>query len=95
MSMKRLIAAALMVAGAAASAAAADTRVADPRRAPMRPACGPCCEARHVNAAEADGMTALHWAASATTSTSATLLLRAGADPNAATRYGVTPLALA
>jgi ankyrin repeat protein len=48
-----------------------------------------------VNAREADGTTALHWAARADDVECARLLLRAGADAKAANRYGVTPLALA
>jgi ankyrin repeat protein len=48
-----------------------------------------------VNAAEPDGMTALHWAVRAGDAETAQLLLRAGAKANAATRYGVTPLWLA
>ena len=48
-----------------------------------------------VNAADADGSTALHWAAYHSDSEAADLLLRAGAKPNAATDLGVTPLWLA
>ena len=48
-----------------------------------------------VNAAEADGMTALHWASRNNDLASAHVLLRAGANVKAATRYGVTPLTLA
>ena len=48
-----------------------------------------------VNAAQADGMTALHWAAHHDELESAKLLLSAGAKANAENRYGVTPLALA
>jgi len=53
--------------------------------------------ARHanVNAAEPDGMTALHWAARGGHAEMAQLLVRGGADVNAANRYGVTPLSLA
>ena len=40
-------------------------------------------------------MTALHWAARNNDVASARVLLRAGANAKAATRYGVTPLALA
>ena len=45
-----------------------------------------------VNAAEADGTTALHWASYRDDVESADLLIRAGARVNAATDLGVTPL---
>jgi ankyrin repeat protein len=48
-----------------------------------------------AGAAQADGMTALHWAAYHDDAESAKLLIAAGADAKAASRYGVTPLALA
>ena len=48
-----------------------------------------------VNAAEADGTTALHWAVRADDLETAQLLIRAGANVKAANRYGVTPLSLA
>src|SRR5437667_12816903 len=48
-----------------------------------------------VNAAEADGTTALHWAARANDLQAADMLLRAGANVKFANRYGVTPLYLA
>jgi len=48
-----------------------------------------------ANAAQADGMTALHWAAYHDDTDAANLLLAAGASPKAANRYGVTPLSLA
>ena len=44
---------------------------------------------------ERDGTTALHWAVRADNLEIVRVLLRAGADVNAATREGVTPLALA
>jgi ankyrin repeat protein len=49
----------------------------------------------NVNAAEADGTTALHWAVRADDGELVRLLLRAGANVRAANRYGVTPLQLA
>jgi len=48
-----------------------------------------------VNASQADGMTALHWAAHHDDLNTAKLLIAAGADSKAANRYGVTPLTLA
>jgi ankyrin repeat protein len=53
--------------------------------------------ARHadVNAAEPDGMTALHWAVRANDVATAQVLLRAGAKVNAVSRYGMTPILLA
>ena len=48
-----------------------------------------------VNAAQADGTTALQWAVRHDDMDTADRLLRAGASAKAATRYGVTPLALA
>src|SRR5688572_24314205 len=49
----------------------------------------------NVNAAQADGSTALTWAAHWNDLATAELLLRAGANANAANDYGVTPLQLA
>jgi ankyrin repeat protein len=48
-----------------------------------------------VNAPQADGMTALHWAAYQDDLDLAQLLVRAGANVKIANRYGVTPLSLA
>src|SRR5262249_43694708 len=48
-----------------------------------------------VNAPEADGTTALHWAVRADDTNTASLLIQAGAHASAANRYGITPLALA
>ncbi len=48
-----------------------------------------------MNAPQADGMTALHWAVYHDDPQMAEQLLRAGASVKAATRYGVTPLSLA
>jgi ankyrin repeat protein len=48
-----------------------------------------------VNAAQPDGMTALHWAAHHDDAAIAGQLLAAGADAKAVNRYGVTPLSLA
>ena len=48
-----------------------------------------------VNAAEADGTTALYWAAERDDLEMVDLLIAAKADPNAKTRYGFSPLAMA
>ena len=48
-----------------------------------------------VNAQEADGTTALHWAADRGDATLVDLLIKAGANAKAANRYGATPLGLA
>lgn len=48
-----------------------------------------------VNAAQADGSTALHWAAYRDDLPTADLLIGAGANPNAASEYGATPLSMA
>lgn len=49
----------------------------------------------NVNASEADGMTALHWAVRSNDMDTVQLLLRSGANAKAANRYGITPLTLA
>jgi ankyrin repeat protein len=48
-----------------------------------------------VNAVEADGTTALHWAVDREATELVQLLIRAGANVTATNRYGVTPLWLA
>ena len=48
-----------------------------------------------VNAAQADGMTALHWAVRQNDLETAQILIRAGAKVDAVTRYGVTPIYMA
>ncbi|MCA9258512.1 MAG: ankyrin repeat domain-containing protein [Planctomycetales bacterium] len=55
----------------------------------------PARRASDVNAAQADGMTALHWAAYHGNAAAANALLVAGARVDARNRYGVRPLELA
>src|SRR4029434_566630 len=45
-----------------------------------------------VNAVQADGTTALHWAAEGDAAEIVQLLIRAGANVTATNRYGATPL---
>lgn len=52
-------------------------------------------ESIDVNAEQADGMTALHWASIHNDLDMAKLLLAAGAEANCSNRYGVAPLTLA
>ena len=48
-----------------------------------------------VNVADPDGTSALHWAVRGNDAETVSLLLKAGAKPNAANNYGITPLILA
>jgi ankyrin repeat protein len=52
-------------------------------------------EGARVNDSEPDGSTALHWAIRQDNAEMARLLIAAGANPGAATRYTITPLHLA
>jgi ankyrin repeat protein len=89
------LAAACLFAGRS-SAAAADAPVADAAEtadwARLRSL---LAEHADVNAAQVDGMTALHWAAYHDDADSAKALIAAGANAKAENRYGVTPLSLA
>src|SRR5213594_2091942 len=79
------------------TAAAPDTRVADAAMRGDRNAVRALLkEAVDVNAAQGDGMTALHWAATKGDAELAQLLLYAGANVKAGTRIGgYTPLFMA
>src|SRR5436853_7906084 len=48
-----------------------------------------------VNAAQVDGMTALHWASHLDDVDTAKVLLKCGANAAATNRYGIPPLSLA
>ncbi|HMC77678.1 MAG TPA: ankyrin repeat domain-containing protein [Vicinamibacterales bacterium] len=86
----------LLLAAASVNAAPARAPLADAAEKMDRPAIRALLKERvDVNAAQADGMTALHWAAYQDDVDVVTLLLRAGANVKAASRYGLTPLSLA
>jgi len=88
---RALVAAALAVTQAVSAAAVADLA----ERADFS-ALGAALAARaEVKTAQADGTTALHWAAQHDHEPSVAALLAAGAPPDQVNRYGVTPLSLA
>jgi ankyrin repeat protein len=76
--------------------AAADTRLADAAEKTDWQKVRALVAARvAVDAPQADGMTALHWAVYHDNAAIADLLVRAHANVRAVNRYGVTPLSLA
>jgi ankyrin repeat protein len=86
----------LLAVCAAGSAAGADSLLADAAEKLDWAAVRALVEQRvDVNQAQADGMTALHWALYHDDLEIARLLIGAGAKVGAANRYGVTPLSLA
>ena len=94
----RLVSAAAIVLllSALAVAAPPDARVADAARSQDAGAVRALlAEGAAVDAAQADGFTALHWAAQWDHAVLAELLIGAGADVDATDRYGVSPLVLA
>lgn len=83
-------------AGPAASPQAAPAPLADAaEHADWTSARALLAQGADVNAVQADGMSALHWAAYQDNPEIAALFVKAGADVRAASRYGVTPLSLA
>jgi ankyrin repeat protein len=81
---------------ASVGVAGAEVRLVDAVKAGDRQAVRALLDRRvDVNAAEADGTTALHFAVDQDVPALVELLVRAGANVNAANRYGVTPLWLA
>ena len=83
----------LLLSAAALDAAAADLRLVEAAKNKDQTAVRSLIGQRgDVNAAQADGATALAWAAHWDDLETAELLLRAGANVNAANEYGVTPL---
>src|SRR5215467_11603623 len=91
------LAAGLLVCGLnSAAAAGGDARLADAAMKSDREGVRSLLQQKiDVNAAQPDGMTALHWAVRANDFETAQLLIKAGAKTTAETRYGVTPLYLA
>ena len=84
---------AVVIAAGSITAAGSDTRIADTVRNRDKTNLRALLKQRlDVNAPDAEGMTALHWAAHWDDVDTARLLLRAGANAKAANRYGVTPL---
>jgi len=85
-----------LVAGALSAvflSAETDTRLVDAVRNHDKEAVRSLLKAHaDVNMPEADGTSALHWAAHSNDLETAQLLLRAGANAKTASRYGVTPL---
>ena len=84
----------VLAAVASLGAAGAGTTLIDAVKSGDRAGVRTLLNRTSVNATEADGMTALHWAVRADDAETAQMLLRAGANVNAANRYGVTPLSL-
>src|SRR5688572_25205984 len=80
----------------AVGAAGADSRLADAAGKSDWVAVRSLLKERaDVNGSQADGSTALHWAAERDNLEIADLLIAAGANVKAATRFNVTPLSLA
>jgi len=86
----------LVLGAVGASAQAPDLRLIDAvKLADARAVRGLLDASVEVNAAQADGATALHWAAYLDAVETAGLLVEAGADAGAANTHGVVPLSLA
>ena len=84
------------IATASLSAAGADARLTDAvKRGDLQTVRSLVQRRAAVAGTEADGTTALHWAARGSHLDIARELVKAGAPVSASTRYGVTPLALA
>src|SRR5579863_459875 len=86
----------VILCGAASLSAASISAVADAAAGNNRDAVQALLQSKaDVNAPQADGTTALHWAARWDDLETADLLIRAGADPKTANRDGATPMFLA
>jgi ankyrin repeat protein len=86
---------ALLAAALSLGAAGAGTTLIDAVKAGDHAGVRTLLNRSSVNAAEADGMTALHWAVRSDDPVTTQMLIRAGANVSAANRYGITPLSLA
>ena len=87
---------AVAAAGAAGPAVPRDTRLIDAVKTGNSTAAAALLQKKvDVNATEADGTTALHWAVRNDDAALVDRLIRAGANAKAQNRYGVTPMALA
>lgn len=99
--LRNLCASALLALAIAGPAAAADSRpdsrLADAAQERDSTAINAILSARgaNPNGVQVDGTTALHWASHFNDRALVERLIKAGADVNAANRYGVTPLMLA
>src|SRR5689334_19389414 len=79
----------------AGTASAAEASLADAVMRADKPAVSALLADRtNINVPQSDGMTALHWAVRHDDLAAAEVLIKAGADVKASTRYGVTPVAL-
>ena len=86
---------AVVAAAASLTAAGAGVTLIDAVKAGDRASVRTLLTRSSVNATEADGMTALHWAVRSDDLETTQMLIRAGANVNAANRYGITALSLA
>ena len=86
---------AVAVAAGDAGAQATDSGLIQAVKRGDRKAVSTLARSSAVNAAEADGTTALHWAVRNGDADTIRLLLQRGANASARNRYGVTPLSLA
>src|SRR5438552_10327860 len=91
-----LLSIAVLVCAAGNAAAVARSEVADAVMQRNKPALRALLQRKaDVNAAQADGATAIHWAVYNDDLETADLLIQAGAKVKVANRDGMTPLAMA
>ena len=90
-----MLSAVVLMSGTSATASAQDLRLVDAVERQDREAARVLTQRVDVNAAQADGATALHWAVHWNDLETAALLIDGGADANALNELGVAPLSLA